>query len=242
MQADFSAVDPAYFVLVVGALFVHVCYQLSVAVLTHMSAHTLSRKASAKRLLGLGLSYSFGVFAMTVLLLLAVVSFVTIGQSPLDNHPLRVPMLVVTSLLPIIGLVTMFAYFRKGRGTQLWLPRPIAEYLTKRSRKTKSMFEAAMLGGGTIVGELPFLLAPMLLVATVVATQSPAMWLLLIKSYAVLATLPLIAITLYLSSGHSVARVQRWREQSKGFLQWTSGIALVLLTVYLTVLQVGVGV
>jgi cytochrome c biogenesis protein CcdA len=84
--------------------------------------------------------------------------------------------------------------------------------------------------------------APVLLVATVVATQPPAVWLLLIKSYAVVATLPLIAITLYLSSGHSVARVQRWREQSKGFLQWTSGIALVLLTVYLTVLQVGVGV
>lgn len=241
MQADFSSVDPAYLILVVGALFVHVCYQLSVSVLTHMSAHTLSRKASAKRLLGLGLSYSFGVFAMTVLLVLAVVSFVAIGSGSTE-HSLRLPMLVVVSLLPIIGLVTMFAYFRKGRGTQLWLPRPIAEYLTKRSRKTRSAFEATMLGGGTVVGELPFLIAPVLLVSTVIATQPSGLWLLLAKSYAVLATLPLLVITLYLSSGHSVARVQRWRERNKGFLQWTSGVALVLLTVYLTVLQVGAGV
>lgn len=239
MQADFSSVDPAYLILVVGALFVHVCYQLSVSVLTHMSAHTLSRKTSAKRLLGLGLSYSFGVFAMTVLLVLAVVSFVMIGSNS-SEHSL--PILLVTTLLPLVGLVTMFAYFRKGRGTQLWLPRPIAEYLTKRSRKTRSAFEAAMLGGGTVVGELPFLIAPVLLVSTVIATQPPGLWLLLAKSYAVLATLPLLVITLYLSSGHSVARVQRWRERNKGFLQWTSGVALVLLTVYLTVLQVGAGV
>lgn len=74
MQTFAPSADPAYLVLVVGALFVHACYQLGVSVLTHMSAHTLSRKASVRRLAWLGTSYSLGAITMTTLLLLALVT------------------------------------------------------------------------------------------------------------------------------------------------------------------------
>ncbi len=225
--------------LLLGALFVHVCYQLSVSVLAHMSSHSLSRKTSTRRLLGLGLSYSLGAFIATALILLAVVAFVTANPSYQIHDNLRTLMLVVTTLLPLVGLVTVFFYFRRGPGTQLWLPRAVAKYLLERSRKTTSLFEASMLGAATVVGELPFLAAPLLLVSAIIASQPLGSWLLLTKIYAFLAVVPLLVTTLYLTSGHSPARLQRWREKNKKFLQWTSGLALIALTFYLTILQMG---
>ena len=68
----------------------------------------------------------------------------------------------------------------------------------------------------------------------------PLSWLAWATLYSVLAALPLLETTMYLTSGHSIARVQKWRESHKSFLQWTSGIALVLLTIFLTVVQLGV--
>ena len=205
-----------------------------------MSSHSLSRRVSTRRLLGLGLSYSLGALITTSLILLAIVSYTTIGANNSDHAGLRSLMLVVTTLLPLVGLVTVFFYFRRGQGTQLWLPRPVAKYLLERSKKTSSAYEAALLGAGTVVGELPFLLAPLLLVATIIANQPVASWLLLVKTYSLLAVLPLIIATLYVTSGHSPARIQRWRESNKRFLQWTSGLALIALTFYLTILQLGV--
>lgn len=235
---EFSA-DPAYVVLIVGALFVHACYQLSVSVLTHLSAHTLSRKASVRRLSWLGSNYTLGVIAATTLLLIALVNLPGIVPTVSRSHAMEVFTALVIGLLPLVGLATVFWYYRRGKGTQLWLPRPIASFLLERSAKTKRGFEAFLLGAGTVVGELPFIIAPLLLVALLIASQPAALWLAFSVGYGIVAALPLLVVTGYLTSGHSVARIQRWREQSKTFLQWTSGLALMLLTLYLTVVRIG---
>ena len=239
MQAFAPGVDVTYLILVVGALFVHACYQLGVSVLTHMSAHTLSRKASVKRLAWLGGSYSVGAIVATTLLLVALVSLPLLAPEANRSRAAELFSALVIGLVPLVGLATVFWYYRRGDGTQLWLPRPVAGYLLERSRKTKRGFEAFLLGAGTVVGELPFIVAPMLIVGLLISTQPSALWLPLSLLYAVLACLPLLVVTGYLTSGHSVARVQRWREKSKVFLQWTSGLALILLTIFLTALQVG---
>lgn len=236
MDAVASADNFSYLLLVVGALFVHACYQLSVSVLTYMSAHSLSKKVSAKRLLGLGLSYSLGVIVLTALVLLGLVALVMSDAA--TAHPSITVLTLVVA--PIVSLLTVKVYYRSGKGTQLWLPRPIADYLLERSRKTKRGVEAFALGAVTVIGELPFIVAPLLLVALSIAGRSTGVWFGWSFVYAAAAALPLVFITMYLTSGHSVAHIQRWREQNKRFLQWTSTIALLLLTVYLTLLQIGV--
>lgn len=235
---EFSA-DPAYIVLIVGALFVHACYQLSVSVLTHLSAHTLSRKASVRRLGWLGMSYTLGVITVTTLLLLALVNLPGFAPNLDRTHAMELFTAFVIGLLPLVGLATVFWYYRRGKGTQLWLPRGIASYLLDRSKKTKRGFEAFLLGAGTVFGELPFVVAPLMLVALVIAAQPTSSWLGFSIVYAILAAVPLLVVTGYLTSGHSIARIQRWREDSKTFLQWSSGLALLLLTLYLTILQIG---
>lgn len=226
--------DPAYLLVAIGALFVHVCYQLSVSVLTHFSSHSLSRKTSEKRLLALGFGYSLGVILTTALL---ITSFASLAQ--LVHASSQLLAAIVVGVAPFIGLATVFWYYRQGEGTRLWLPRPVARYLLERSRKTRSLLEAVMLGAATVIGELPFLLGPLLFVTYLISALPSAGWFGWATLYSTAAALPLLVTTMYFTSGHSVARVQRWRETNKSFLQWTSGIALVLLTLYVTVLQLG---
>ncbi len=227
--------DPAYVLIAAGALFVHVCYQLSVSVLTHFSSHSLSRKTSDKRLLTLGFSYSLGVVVTTALIITALAS---IAQSIHGGSQLLVT--VVVGLAPFIGLATVLWYYRQGEGTRLWLPRPVAQYLLQRSKKTRSFLEATLLGAATVIGELPFLVGPLLFVTYLVAQTPSAGWFGWALLYSFVAALPLLVTTMYITSGHSVARAQKWRETNKSFLQWTSGITLIVLTLYLTVLQLGV--
>lgn len=227
--------DPAYVLIAVGALFVHVCYQLSVSVLTHFSTHRLSRRTSDTRLLALGFSYSFGVIVTTALVVTALASLAQFASS--DSHLF---VAIVVGLAPFIGLATVLWYYRKGEGTRLWLPRPVARYLLERSKKTRSLFEATILGAATVCGELPFLVGPILFITYLISQAPPTHWLSWSLAYSTVAAMPLLITTMYFTSGHSVARVQKWREINKSFLQWTSGITLILLTIYLTVLQLGV--
>lgn len=227
--------DPAYVLIAVGALFVHVCYQLSVSVLTHFSTHSLSRKTSDRRLFALGFSYSVGAIITTTLI---ITSLASLAQLIYDGP--RLLGALVVGLAPFVGLATVLWYYRQGEGTRLWLPRPVAAYLLDRSKKTRSLLEATLLGAATVIGELPFLAGPLLFVTYLIAMLPSAGWLGWAALYSTVAALPLLVTTMYFTSGHSVAHVQKWRETNKSFLQWTSGIALILLTIYLTVLQLGV--
>lgn len=229
-----------YALLLVGIVFVHASYQLSVSVLTHMSSHSLSRRVGTERLLNLGLNYSLGAILTTALVLVTVVSLATGSTGTHRMLGVEYLEVIVSGLAPIVGLVTLLFYFRNERGTQLWLPRPIANYLLERSRKTRSATEAFFLGAATVVGELPFLIAPILLIAVVLGTLTPTSWFGWSLLYSLVVSLPLLFVTFFISSGHSIARIQRWREQNKQFLQITSGVALIILTLLITLLQIGV--
>ena len=117
MQQGLLGGDSAYLLLVVGALFVHACYQLSVSVLTYMSSHKLSQKASVRQLLRLGFSYAGGVILTTALLLVAVASLL----SSIKSDTPRIAVAIVIACASFIGLLTMTIYYRRGKGTQLWL-------------------------------------------------------------------------------------------------------------------------
>lgn len=233
----FSGIE-AYLLLAIGALFVHVCYQLSVSILSYLGAHTLGRHIKTGRLLRLGTSYALGAYVATIATLITIVALTNISTLA-HADAIHWLTLVVVAIVPLIGLLTIMVYYRHGMGTQLWLPRAFANYLTQRARKTTSAVEAFGLGLTTVVGELPFIAGPLLLVAIAIAKQPSPSWFGWSAVYAFIVSLPLFLLTFYLTSGHSVARVQRWRADNKTFLQWTSGVMLILLAVYVAVLQLG---
>lgn len=230
MQNAFTSETAPLLIILFGAVFVHACFQLSVSVLTRLSSHTIGRGKSPKELLKLSLCYILGVVVATASVLLAVSAKFTW----LSTCDVRWPTFVVIGLLPVFGLLVIAFYYRRDRGTRLWLPRPFIDYLMARAKKTHSGIEAAMLGVATVVGEIPFIVAPVSIIGLWISSAAPVdHWLTYSIVYALVVSLPLVFLAAYLSSGHKISAVQNWRERNKSFLQWTSGIALILLDIYL---------
>lgn len=231
-----SAIDTVpYLLILIGAVFVHICYQLSVSVLTLLSSHTIGRRLSNTRLLSLSFWYITGVGVATTLVLLAVIALERFIMVRSETFAV----VLTFSLVPLVALATVFFYYRRGRGTQLWLPRAAIQYITSRAKKTKSGLEAFSLGTISVFTELPFTLAPIAIVAYSTNAFSSDRWMAVALCYALLVALPLIFVSFYLSSGHKISAVQRWRESAKNYLRWTSATTLMLLLVYIAVLQLG---
>lgn len=219
-------------VIMLGAIFVHACFQLSVSVLTLLNAQTIARRISNRRLLHLNFWYILGV--ALVLLMLSVTATATLRL--VGSYNLAISQDIVFIVAPFIALLVVLFYYRRGKGTQLWLPRTAADYITSRAKKTRSSLEAFSLGVLTVLTELPFAMAPVLLSALCFQAFPGSQWLRLSAAYSLGVIAPLVFVAFYISSGHKLSTIQRWRENSKGFLKWTSAIALLLLTIYVSTL------
>lgn len=226
--------SPVWLILL-GAVFVHACFQLSVSVLTLLSSHSIGRRLSHGRLFNLNFWYILGVVSAVTALQLAATSLLR----TLMAYDVTLVTALSFGVIPFVALLMVLFYYRRGRGTKLWLPRPAADYITTRAKKTKSSIEAYALGITTAVTELPFALAPIVIVAFSLQSFSAHNWFALSAFYAIAVSSPLIFVALFISSGHKLSSVQKWREDSKDFLKWTSAATLLLLTIYLTVLRLG---
>jgi cytochrome c biogenesis protein CcdA len=219
--------DTLNILVIIAALAVlHGSFQLGVSVLSLLSGHALGRKTSHQRVMSLGASYVLGVFAtIGVIILAAAYKYSALQVSDDVLWP------IVTAFSVLVGLIVLAFYWRR-RSKLLWLPAPIAEYLLNRTKKTKSGVEAAALGIMTVVAELPFILAPMLLTVLVLCQHTASFALLAYTFYALIACLPLLVVLALIGGGHRVSRIQKWRDRHKGFLQFVSGAGLIVLAVY----------
>jgi hypothetical protein len=219
-------------IIVAAAALIHASFQLSVSVLTLLSSHTIGAKRSHKRLLGLSGAFTFGAAVMTVLILsttgLIVQSVVTRSMEP-------GLWAVVTGLMFGLGLAVWIFYYRRGQGTALWLPRPLARYLSDRSKATKQSAEAFGLGLSSVVAELLFVFVPILVSALVLAKLAPQWQLAGLALYTRVSLSTLFGVYAQIGSGHKISRIQRWRDDNKRFLQFAAGGGLLVLGFYLYV-------
>lgn len=212
--------------IVTLAALVHASFQLSVSVLTLLSGHAIGNKQSQGKILRLSFGFIAGAGTMTLLLLsfIALVFLHLFGP----NTP-HLIWAVASGLLMGVGLAVWFFYYRKEKGTTLWIPRAFARHLAERSKETKHSVEAFSLGLTSVVSELLFIAAPMV-VSALVLVQLSGMWQLIgIALYAAVSLLPLLSVTVLIGGGHKLSSIQRWREANKRFLQFSAGGALVIL-------------
>ncbi len=213
--------------IVALAALIHASFQLSVSVLTLMSGHAIGAKKSQGRLLMLTSSYSIGAGVMTLLLL----SFTSLLLLHFFGN--TVPLIVWAigcGLVFGIGIaVWLFYYRRKAPGTQLWVPRAFAKYLTDRSKATHHGTEAFSLGMTGVISELIFIV-PTLVITALVLLELPPEWQLVgIALYTLISLFGLLLVWALVGSGASIARIQKWRETNKHFLQFSAGSALIIL-------------
>ena len=223
------------FIIVAVAALIHASFQLSVSMLTMLSSHTIGAKQSHARLLGLTNAFTFGVMLMTVLVL-STISLTM--QLSLTEHANLIAWIATCGLMFGVGIAVWIFYYRKEQGTTLWLPRGLARYLSDRTKATEQTAEAFGLGVSSVVAELLFIIAPLLVSALVLVQLAPVWQLAGVAFYTALSLLPLFVVNALIGSGHKISRIQRWREQNKSFLQFIAGSALVALGFYLYVDQV----
>lgn len=221
--------------IVTLAALIHASFQLSVSVLTLLSGHALGTKQSQGKVLRLTFGFVAGAGVMTLLLL----SFISLLFSHLFGADSPQLIWAITcGLLVGVGLAVWFFYYRKDKGTTLWVPRGFARHLSERSKQTKHTAEAFSLGLTSVISELLFVAAPMI-VSALVLVQLPGEWQLVgILIYAVISLTTLFSIAVLIGSGHKLSAIQKWRESNKKFLQFSAGGALAILGFFVYVCKI----
>ena len=218
----------------------HASFQLGVALLTLLSGHSLGANRSFRKLMRLNVAYLFGASVITVLFFaaLAYIALATIGEN------IQTAWFVVALLNMAIGVSVIIFYYRREKGTGLWIPDSMAEYLSKRVKKTDHTAEAFTLGAGSILAETPFLIGPFSVAVLYTLTLDGAqLQLFSLLIYSLIALAPLLAIVSLVGAGHKISHIQKWREENKLFLQYCAGCGLVILGAFVLVDKfIGAGV
>jgi len=221
--------------IVTLAALIHASFQLSVSVLTLLSGHAISAKHSQARVSRLTASFVGGVGVMTLLALsfISLLFLNLIGTSAPDFI-----WAIACGLLMGVGLAVWFFYYRRDRGTTLWIPRSFARHLSERSKATKHSTEAFSLGLTSVLSELLFIAAPMI-ISALVLVQLPGGWQLVgIGIYSIVSLITLLSVWVLIGSGHRISEIQKWREKNKHFLQFSAGSAVIVLGFFVYVSKV----
>jgi len=227
---------PSSLAIVALAALIHASFQLSVSVLTLLSGHAIGAKRSQAKVLRLSWGFITGVGVMT-LLTLSFISLLLLHSF----GPVEVPLVVwaiACGLVFGIGVAVWLFYFRQEKGTKLWIPRPLADHLTDRSKATKHSAEAFSLGLTSVVAELIFII-PSMVISALVLLELPGVWQLAgIAIYVIISLSGLFVVSSLIGSGHSISKIQKWREDNKRFLQFSAGSALVALGFFVYISKV----
>lgn len=205
---------------------IHASFQLGASVLTLLSGHSLSVKRSQFRIFRLTSSFVFGA-AVTTLLLISFFALIFSYITTAENTILLWS--IVSGLAIGVGFAVWFTYYRPGPGTSLWVPRGLAHFLSDRSAATKRSAESFSLGVTSVLGEILFIVAP-LVVAAYALVHLPTFWQVIsLLVYTLVSLSSLLAVWWISLRKHKLSRIQSWREKNKTFLQYCAASGLVIL-------------
>lgn len=217
------------------AALIHASFQLSVSVLTLISGHSLSAKYSHKRALSLASSFVLGVILM-IFLLLSSLSwvFAQIFQEVVPEYIWS----IACGILVGLAIAVWLFYYRREKGTSLWIPRDFAEYLTNRTKATKTIAEAFGLGLSSVLGEILFIIGPLIIAFLALTKLSGTMQVVGVLSYTLISVAPLLIVLSLVGGGFSLSKIQKWRENNKYFLQFIAGLGLIIASFFIYVNEI----
>jgi len=216
--------------IILLAALIHASFQLSVSVLTLISGHSLSAKYSNKRALSLASSFVLGVILM-IFLLLSSLSwvFMQIFQGVIPEYLWS----IVCGILLGLAIAVWLFYYRREKGTSLWIPRDFAEYLTNRTKSTKTIAEAFGLGVSSVLGEILFIIGPLMIAVLALTKLSGSMQVAGVLIYTLISVTPLLIVLSLVGGGYSLSKIQKWREKNKYFLQFIAGLGLIIASFFI---------
>jgi hypothetical protein len=216
-------------VVVAIAGFIHATLQLGLGCVILLYHGSVGRAHIKRKTNSLISSFISGVGLMSFLLLSA---FCFVMANVFDKGVPGYVLAIGVGMLAATAVATVLFYYRRGVGTELWLPKPVAQFVDKRAKETNNTNEAYLLGSFACFGELPFIFA-LLVVAGTCVLELPLEWqLLAVAIYAILAIMPLVIFRICVHTGKTVADVQKWRMHFKRFLKIISTVGYLALMLF----------
>lgn len=211
------------------AAVIHATLQLELGALL-LLYHSSIGKHVRKKTKFLVSNYITGI-GMLVLLMLSAIAFVLDRYFGGPLYPEEIVIVVI--LLVALAIAAWLFYYRRGRSTELWLPRSVARFIDKRAKVTNSNTEAFSLGVLTGLAEMPFALALLAVAANSLLSLPIQHQLLAVALYTVIAILPSVILRFAVRKGQTVVEIQRWRVKHKTFFRLLTAVGFLVLGCFL---------
>ena len=190
--------------VIVLAAIAHASLQMNLGSLLLLYHESLGKHIK-KRTKFLVSNYIFGVVFLIITSLAATCYFILL----VFNQQLSTICLVTIAIVLVAVTICIWLfYYRSGRSTELWLPKPVAKYITKRARQTDSNIEAFALGLLASFAETPFVIILFLVVADSLLRLPSWQQIGMLFTYVAIATFPLFFLRLAVRHGRTVVEIK----------------------------------
>ncbi len=221
-------------------MLIHCFFQLSPGVFT-IFYHYASGKSSARKADYLTVYYILGaeIFLTTVFLIIYFAFFyifINTGRPAGTILPW-----ILTGIFLALSIVSFLFYFRKNKGTELFISRKLARKITTNTKNIKTATDALILGFTTCIPELIFTLPLFIVTALALTyiTNFPRSIFVLI--YIIVVILPLFFYHHLYRTGHNLAEIERNRVKNKSFYRFAISSGFLLLAIIILIVGLGNG-
>lgn len=147
-------------------------------------------------------------------------------------------LIAAAAVMFLLAVLMWCVYYRRGKSTELWLPKVVAKFITKRAEVTESNTEAFSLGMLSGFAEMPWTFVLMIVVANSLLCLPLGWQAVMAVVFAVIAILPLILMWIMIRRGKTVVDIQKWRVKNKTFIRIVSGISFAVLAMFIIAFKV----
>lgn len=189
--------------------------------------HYALGKTNAKKADDQALSFILGAEIFVSIMLISIYTLIfTIFYNSIDFCP-SIFFWIMAGIFCAEAIIIFLFYYRRGKTTELFIPRRTAKTISTNSRKAKSRSDAIALGLFSNIPELIFTF-PLYIISSVILLDTTAIpRALIIILYVLVSTIPLFAIRILYRTGHNLANITRLRAKLKPFFK------LIIPTLYL---------
>lgn len=216
------------------AAVIHATLQLSLGALL-LLYHASLGKHVRKKTRFLVDSYISG---MGMLVFLGVAATIFILDRYFEKPLYIEELIIVVGMLVALAIAAWFFYYRRGKSTELWLPRSVARFIDKRAKTTNSNTEAFSLGVLTSLAEMPFTIVLFVVAANSILVLPHLYQIVAVSMYTVITIIPPVVLRLAIRKGQTVVDIQRWRVKHKMFFRLLTGIGFLALGFFLFTFEV----
>ena len=211
------------FAEVILAAFVQASLQLQLGSLL-LLYHASLGKHVRKKTKSIVSSYIAGIGTLTFLAI-AAISFMFDRYFGDSLYPEEI--VIIVSMLAALAVIVWIFYYKRGKSTELWLPRSVAKFIDSHAKTTNSNTEAFSLA------EMPFTLVLFVVAANSILKLPPLWQLISVVIYTTLAILPAVILRFAVRRGETITNIQRWRVKHKTFMRVISGVGFLILGFFL---------